>query len=75
MCEKKSPINYDDNLKISEFAYKTTNHRHLFSHTRYKADMFNGKENKDAAIKLYAILRFIIIKDCAEKNSIIKLLI
>lgn len=70
-------INYDDslknlfdydNFKISEFADKTKNHRHLFSHAKYKSDMFKGKENKDAAIKLYSILRFIIIKECVEKK-------
>lgn len=58
----------DDYSKIEEFAKKTKEHRHLFSHAKHKSGRFIGIENKDAAIKLYTILRFIIIKECVDEN-------
>ena len=70
-------INYDkslrelfdfDDFKIEEFAEKTKNHRHLFSHAKNKSERFEGIENKYAAIKLYTILRFVIIKECVDER-------
>lgn len=55
----ESLFNNDD--EIEKFAKKTKAHRNLFSHAKHKSDRFEGKENMDASIKLYTILRFIII--------------
>ena len=58
----------DNNSQIKKFAEKTKEHRHLFSHAKHKSGRFIGIENKDAAIKLYTILRFIIIKECVDER-------
>ena len=49
-----------------EFVKKTKNHRHLFSHAKYKGKKLEGEENKEVAIALYGIIRELIVKYISE---------
>lgn len=48
------------------FIKKTKNHRHLFSHAKYKGQKLEGEENKEVAIALYDIIRKLIVMRISE---------
>lgn len=50
-----------------QFIQKIKNHRHLFSHAKYKGNKLEGKENQYVAIALYQIIRKLIVLHISEE--------
>lgn len=59
---------FSNSRERDSFANKIYNHRNLFSHVKHNGIRLVGKENIEAAKKLFTIIRYLIIQFCVDDH-------